>query len=838
MSKKDPKSNTPENIEFESKSPRSEKPSLEMTRRDALRSIGTGTIAAALSGAFAQQVSAETGCAAPGPIGKQPYATIRIVEQSETLAGRLAGLLFADQGAEVIVERAGHPGKVELDDTYFDRGKLVLAPGTRADLASADVIIVDGVKPVQRTPNQIVLRITAAVPGDEEYGYLPADCSEDLLNALVGFFTDMSVTGQMLGRPVIYTPLPLCSVYAGVNGSVAVAAALVDRERSGQGRDIVASRMASGLSAIGALSLTSKGLPAHLQPVEIGGLPVGMTPAQFQAIAAEARVNPARQQWLEQRFAPLSAPFPAKDGRLILPMAAPNRRLTRRALQALGLWDKALAAGMVDVSAFDPANQADARRNLADSLALNFALTSALADMLEPIFLTRTATEWERFLIANGVAATVIQTWEDWQKDPNARAAAIFSQVDSADHVQIGRSSWVKSAQPYPPLAPPRRASTVPPRTAAASAASTNAAPSHRPLAGYTVLDLSNVVAGPSCGRMLGELGATIVSVVPMDPYQSPTIVVDWAGELSAGKQSIILDTHTPGGSEVLQRLSTKCDFVLMNAFDDQMARLRIDKVSMATRNPSAIGIQISALRGDRCGPRQNDPGYDPSQQGTTGVMTRFGDPGAPTFHGIASCVDYLCGYLGVWAAVTALYAREHRRDGHGDWAETSLATAATLTQLLLQTKPEPATARGQSATGMNAGERVYKLSDGWIFAQAPNDMSQELAPKTVADAIAHLKQKSIYAVPVQTCKQVADRSREKPTQTVQFQKTEKDGWQTECFAPTWFIFDGKAFPRSSPASRIGADGPAILAKLGYNQQEIAHLISSGSVGRTEWAKS
>ena len=128
------------------------------------------------------------------------------------MAGRLAGQLFADQGAEVFLARSGPS---DLDDTYFDRGKVVLPSGALSDTSSADVIIVDGDAPVRRLPHQIVLRITAALPGDEMYGDLPADAHEDLLSALVGFYTDMSLTGPLLGNPVIYMPLPLCSVLCG-----------------------------------------------------------------------------------------------------------------------------------------------------------------------------------------------------------------------------------------------------------------------------------------------------------------------------------------------------------------------------------------------------------------------------------------------------------------------------------------------------------------------------------------------------------------------------------------------------------------------------------------------
>jgi len=205
-----------------------------LTRRGALQAIGGGTLGAALGvglpGVAAAQGAAAAKPAAGSASGRKPYESVRVIELSQTLAGRLTGLLLADQGAQVFVER--DKPSAEFDDAYFDRGKMLLPARALADTASADVIIVDGDVPVKRLAHQIVVRVVAALPGDPDYGYLPANCSEDLISGLVGFFTNMSVTGAMLGRPVIYSPLPLASVYTGVNGAVAVAAVLVDRERT------------------------------------------------------------------------------------------------------------------------------------------------------------------------------------------------------------------------------------------------------------------------------------------------------------------------------------------------------------------------------------------------------------------------------------------------------------------------------------------------------------------------------------------------------------------------------------------------------------------------------
>ena len=651
---------------------------LAATRRNTLRGLGAGALVAGLGGtpAFAQMAQ---GHREVRP-GTPPLQGVRVIERSTLLSGRLTGLLLADQGAEVFVERGSGPTPGGLDDAFFDRGKTALPPGAAADTGSADIVIVDGTAPFVRAPHQILVRIVTALPGDEAYGHLPDDCSEDLINAVSGFFTNMSISGPILNRPVIYTPIPLPSV-CGVNGAVAAVSALVDRLRTGLGREIVASRIAGGLSAIGALSITSKGLPDHLEPIVVGGVPPGTTPEQFRTFVADAIREPERQMWLERRFAPFSTPYRTQDNLWILPMAGPNGRLSRRLLEAMGLWDQALATGAVFVNPYDAANIADARRNLGDSLSLGFTYTSRLADLLEPAFTTRTAAEWERFLAASGTAASIIMTWEEWQRDADARTAGVFAEIPGIDGVQIGRTNWMRSAQPYAPLVARRVASIVPARTVPPPAA-TGRANARLPLEGYTVVDMTNVLAGPSCTRMFVELGATVTRVDVMDPQQPPTIHVMWSGENSVGKRSIIVQRLKPEGQAIIQQLTGRADIVCGNMMDDQMGRLGVDAAGLSQSNPRAIGLQITATRGERHGPRHHDKGYDPSIQGTTGVMMRFGGPETPSFHGIASAVDYLTGYLGTLSGVLALYARERRGDGKGDWAETSLCNAAPLPRI------------------------------------------------------------------------------------------------------------------------------------------------------------
>ena len=766
-------------------------------------------------------------------MGSLPYNSIRILELSSTLAGRLAGLLFADQGAEVFIERPADYTPDEHDQ-YFDRNKIAVPPGGLQDTSSADIIIVDGETQINYGLAQIVLRITAALPGDEIYGELKADCSEDLLNALVGFFTNMATVGKFVGRPVIYTPLPLCSVYAGVNGAIATAAALVDRTRCGKGREVTSSRIAGGLSAIGALALITKGEPEHLKPADLTGIPEGVNKEVVNKLLQEASVDPARQLWLEQRLIPLDAPYKTSDNRFAMGIAGVNRRIARRFLKALGLWDKALMTGMVDVDPYDPKNNQYKGRNLADAGSMDVKKNIWLADKISEVMATKTALEWEKELCEAGIPAVEIRSFEEWMEDKEARAARLVAHVNGLEKAQLGRVAWLDSAQPYAELEACNKQNSLFDRSAPLPA-TTEKPVAKRPLEGFVLVDFANVIAGPNCGRMFSELGATVYKIDPMHPQHAPVIMVSWAAEHGVGKHSIILDMHTEEGKAIMNKIVAKADLVMANKRDNQFVRMGLGREALDKINPNIIAVQLTGHKGEKPSSRDNYPGYDPALQGITGLMHRFGPEGCPTFHGVASCVDYLCGYLGCWAGVSALFAREMRQDGKGDWAETSLAAAASLTQILMQQTPAPPSATGPDATGMNEGERWYKLTDGFIFALGMHDLSGELTSLTVAQGLRHLQEKNIQAVPVQTCQELAQRHQDTPCKTVTFEQREQDGWESHNFSPTWFVFDGECVGCPGATARIGSNAPTILQELGYSNNDVQRLVANGVVGPTEW---
>ncbi|HZZ24208.1 MAG TPA: CoA transferase [Roseiarcus sp.] len=82
-----------------------------------------------------------------------------------------------------------------------------------------------------------------------------------------------------------------------------------------------------------------------------------------------------------------------------------------------------------------------------------------------------------------------------------------------------------------------------------------------------------------------------------IDPQPPPTIHVLWSGKNSVGKRSVILDRRKPEGLAIIHQIVGRADIVVANMLDDQMGRLGTDAASLGQRNPSAIGLQITATR-------------------------------------------------------------------------------------------------------------------------------------------------------------------------------------------------------------------------------------------------
>jgi crotonobetainyl-CoA:carnitine CoA-transferase CaiB-like acyl-CoA transferase len=784
-----------------------------------------------------------------------PLQGIRVLETGATPAARLAGVLLADQGADVFSLDHGRLSNGGLDD-YLDRGKLLLPAAVLSSVEGIDIIIAGSEPSARSVESQISLSFPAVAPGDVEFD-LPPDASDDLLNALVGFYTDLGVTSKLLGRSVTYTPLPLCTVYAAVLGAVASMAALTDRERCGVGRDIVIPRLAAGLSAVGVLALDLEGVEPYLLPPGLLTLP-----PELMAEVPKVRSDESHMIWLVNRLNPTAGCYRSADGRLLTPVTTVNRRLAIRMFEPLGLYEHVKEMGIVDASPYDPASELVADRNIAVPQGMRNDLNIKLATLMEKAFSTKSAVEWEELFAEAQVPCAIVQDFPEWMGSSWARESGLVEEIAGLDLPQLGRSASVQSAQPYPPLQPGRRlaaaaaataataaamaaAAAATAATAAAMAAATttsskvqqhqSGAASAKPLVGYVVADLANVIAGPACGRLLAELGATVYKIDTTRPDHQPLVTIIWAGDVGQGKKSILVDLRTPAGREVLERLVAKADIVVMNATDSGTERLGLSRAQLANINPRAIGIQVSAFKGERRSSHDDRPGYDPLLQAATGIMSRFGTKDMPLLHGIASCVDYLTGYLGAFAALVGLQARERRGDQKGDWTETSLARGAALVQFPFQAGPGAATANGPSAIGPSVTARLHQLTDGWVFAEATDDLSEAMQGLTAKEATEFLRERGALVVPVLTIAALKQKYMDKPSETVRFRRTKCDGLETTALEPTWFRFNGQNLAPVAAAVPPGSSYTEVLLSLGFTSAEIQTMLTEKIIGQPNW---
>jgi crotonobetainyl-CoA:carnitine CoA-transferase CaiB-like acyl-CoA transferase len=194
------------------------------------------------------------------------------------------------------------------------------------------------------------------------------------------------------------------------------------------------------------------------------------------------------------------------------------------------------------------------------------------------------------------------------------------------------------------------------------------------PLAGIKVVDLTRYLAGPFCTQILGDYGAEIFKI---EPVENPR------GELGDGKgpdsyfflsanrskKSIRLAIKKPEGREVLMRLIDAADVVVDNFRPGVMQALGLDYETLARRNPRIITCSISGF--GSTGPLRDFPGFDQIAQGMSGLMSVTGTvESGPTRVGIAIC-DLIAGIFSAQGILLALEARH--RDGRGQRVETSL---------------------------------------------------------------------------------------------------------------------------------------------------------------------
>jgi crotonobetainyl-CoA:carnitine CoA-transferase CaiB-like acyl-CoA transferase len=261
------------------------------------------------------------------------------------------------------------------------------------------------------------------------------------------------------------------------------------------------------------------------------------------------------------------------------------------------------------------------------------------------------------------------------------------------------------------------------------------------PLAGLRVLELAQIMAGPTCGMMLADMGADVVKVEKLPggddarAYREPRVngVSAPFMILNRNKRGIALNLKLAQGRDILLRMVKDADVLTENYRRGTLEKLGLGYDVLSRVNPGLIYCAVSGYGRD--GPYGDKAGFDLIAQGFSGLMSVTGEPGRPPAKTGNSIADINAGILAV-AGITAAYVHK-LKTGQGQVVDTSLMEAA-VQQTYWQAAIYFATGESSGPTGsahlLTAPYQAFRASDGWINIGGANQANWE----RIATALGH----------------------------------------------------------------------------------------------------
>ena len=615
---------------------------------------------------------------------------LRILEIGSGAAAGIAGMVLAENGAEVV--------KIELPHGDRDRGRPGFAVWHRAkksavldlgvtsdrdrflDLARAADGVLEAFRPtvaerlgvdydtLHRLNGQLVY---ASITGFGETGpWRDLPGYEQIVAAKSGRMT--SYEGARPGP--VFTPVPIASYGAGMLAAVGLMAGIWARQRSGKGQRVHTSL----LHALSVYDMTSgHGNRTHLPP------------------------EPGRV------YGVMRVPFmtaPTKDGRFIQ-MCSRQAHHYRRWLAELGL-----EALLDDPELPNAPDLWPSEERLAEAI-------EAIRRGMEQ----RTAEEWMEVFSAKDIGGDPFLAPQEFLDHPqcidNERRQEVldpeigptaqigplglYSDTPSVvgppaprlgEHTEEVLTSWSSTTSPSGPAAKDGHAGEL-------------------PLADVIILDVGYFYACPFAATLLAEAGARVIKVEPPlgDPGRR-----NWTTDYvksHVGKESIVLDLKTPEGLDILYRLVDQADVFLHNFRPGTPERLGIDADTVMDRNPRLLYVYASCFGSN--GPWAHKAGFHSSPNAIAGAgVVESGDQNSPRNRTYGDPTAALATAAAIMAGVLAC-----RSTGRGQKLETTMltATAYAVAEWGIQHSGPEASVVDSGQYGYHAYQRLYETADGWL---------------------------------------------------------------------------------------------------------------------------
>ncbi|MGG1662506.1 CaiB/BaiF CoA transferase family protein [Brevibacillus sp. NRS-1366] len=838
-------------------------------------------------------------------ISQAPLKGIRVIDFGQYIAGPAVAMMLAEQGAEVIrVDPPSGPSWHSPAMAVLNRGKksIVLDLKVSADkelarklIASADVVIENfrpgvmdrlGLGPEEMVsihPQLIYLSLPGFSAYDMEKDQLAG--WEGIIAAATGWYRGMGMSRILMGVDPSYSPLPLASIYGALLGALSVTVALYAREQTGRG-DIIEVPLAAALSeglAYNTMSVENmpnrykSQLEQEIERRRTAGEPMNLSYEDVQGL-----LDPFYRDYL------------CADGRYFYHCCPSHKSHAIKVLELLGLWEEMVEAGIPLVDPYLPTCEWPEG---VDCSLLAFPLSAEwakrLSTRMQEVFLQKTSFEWERIYGEEGIPSAAQRTTKEWLNSEHAIASGLIIDLDDPVYgrmKQPGQTVWFEGStvnlsqrQPAPVLDANRAeilaslsdiesVSEIEVTTFAEVA--TTAQASELPLKGIRILDLTNVIAGPTIASTLARFGAEVIKLDPPNPAFDPSITCILGLQGQRGKRSALIDLKTPQGQEILARILRKVDVVTFNGREGQLKALGIDPEQIHAANPKVILCRLDAFGGPNAGPRSETPGFDETVQASTGMMARFGGSlTTPELHANVGTIDVSGGYCGAFAVAIALINRLH--GATRQVARTSLAVAGQLIQLPFMyhyegRKPfaEPS---GPSVKGEHALYRLYEAQDAWFFLAAGPDsrgrltalfefadiesvaeselveyLAERFRSQPADDWINQLGKLGLAAHKVENMAEVRShhlhiesaRAIDLDQSTMRFIRHDAhpSGYAIELVAPNGIRMKHSHITIPEPAPKYGKHTRQILRQIGFDDAQINQLLADSVVSEA-WSR-
>ena len=391
-------------------------------------------------------------------------------------------------------------------------------------------------------------------------------------------------------------------------------------------------------------------------------------------------------------------------------------------------------------------------------------------------------------------------------------------------------------------------------------------------LAGVRVVEMGQLIAGPFCGKTLGEFGADVIKIEAPetgDPLRNWRLIKEgtsvWWQVQSRNKRSVALDLRQKEGQAIARQLIAEADVLIENFRPGTLEGWGMSPQELHQLNPGLVMLRISGY--GQTGPYRDLPGFGAIGEAMGGLRHLTGEPGRVPVRVGVSIGDTLAALHGTIGVLTALY---HRKVNGGQGQVIDVALHEAVFNVMESLIPEYSAfgvvreAAGSALPGI-APSNAYPCQDGWVLVAGNGDSIfkrlmdtigrpdlgaapdladnagrvarvEEIdtaigawsAQRTVQQVLDALGGARVPAGKVYTAKDIAEDPHYRARDMLLSQTT-RDGFtvQVPGIVPKLSATPGTI--RSS-APHLGDDTDAVLAEAGLSDEQIALLRSKGVI--------